>query len=152
MINKKPSLIPKLVFLFIGIVSCIWFIIRVIPKPSRATYPCQRIAFPIASSFVIWLMGIFASFALFKNSSKMLMKREFATTFFALTTSVMFVIFSFYTKNPEIKNPGLDGTVIRENGIFNLKIDVQPNNKEAFNMTADTIKDEVPGIFLMIGD
>ena len=31
---------------------------RVIPKPSRASYPCQRAAFPIASGFVIWLCGV----------------------------------------------------------------------------------------------
>ena len=41
----------------VGIVAAIWFLVRVIPKPSRATYPCQRAAFPIASSFVIWLLG-----------------------------------------------------------------------------------------------
>ena|ERR1035438_4696976 len=34
-----------------------WFLLRVIPKPSRATYPCQRAAFPIASAFVLWLSG-----------------------------------------------------------------------------------------------
>src|SRR6516164_6451570 len=39
-----------------GLFSVFWFLIRVIPKPSRALYPCQRVAFPIASSFVIWLM------------------------------------------------------------------------------------------------
>jgi hypothetical protein len=30
---------------------------RVIPKPSRAAYPCQRAAFPLASAFVVWLAG-----------------------------------------------------------------------------------------------
>ena len=41
----------------LGLFSLLWFLIRVIPKPSRATYPCQRIAFPVATSFVIWLMA-----------------------------------------------------------------------------------------------
>ena len=35
-----------------------------IPKPSRATYPCQRAAFPVASAFVLWvcasMAGIFS--------------------------------------------------------------------------------------------
>ncbi len=31
-----------------GLLALIWFLIRVIPKPSRATYPCQRVAFPLA--------------------------------------------------------------------------------------------------------
>ncbi len=49
------------IFPIVGALSLLWFLIRVLPKPSRATYPCQRVAFPLASSFVIWLSGILAS-------------------------------------------------------------------------------------------
>ncbi len=41
-----------------GLICLIWFLIRVIPKPSRATYPCQRVAMPIATSFVVWVVGL----------------------------------------------------------------------------------------------
>jgi hypothetical protein len=44
-----------------GLLALVWFLIRVIPKPSRATYPCQRVAFPLASGFVIWLTGAIGS-------------------------------------------------------------------------------------------
>ncbi len=40
-----------------GLVALIWFLVRVIPKPSRARYPCQRAALPLASGFVVWLLG-----------------------------------------------------------------------------------------------
>lgn len=50
----------------IGLGALVWFLIRVIPKPSRASYPCQRAAFPIASAFVIWLTATFSGFFLFK--------------------------------------------------------------------------------------
>lgn len=43
-----------------GALALLWFLVRVIPKPSRASYPCQRAAFPIASGFVIWLCGVLA--------------------------------------------------------------------------------------------
>src|SRR5207244_1457307 len=43
-----------------GAAALIWFLVRVIPKPGRASYPCQRAAFPVATSFVIWLCGVFA--------------------------------------------------------------------------------------------
>jgi hypothetical protein len=43
-----------------GAAALLWFLIRVIPKPSRAAYPCQRAAFPAASAFVIWACGILA--------------------------------------------------------------------------------------------
>ncbi|HWH69940.1 MAG TPA: DUF362 domain-containing protein, partial [Candidatus Sulfotelmatobacter sp.] len=42
-------------------VALIWFLVRVIPKPGRASYPCQRAAFPLASACVIWLLGLKAS-------------------------------------------------------------------------------------------
>jgi len=45
----------------IGLVSLIWVLVRVIPKPSRAAYPCQRAAAPLASGFVVWLLGLLAS-------------------------------------------------------------------------------------------
>ncbi len=51
----------KWLFPITGLAALIWFLVRVIPKPTRATYPCQRVAAPLASSFVIWLMGILGS-------------------------------------------------------------------------------------------
>ena len=44
-----------------GLLSLLWFLVRVIPKPSRAAYPCQRVAFPIASSFVVWVLALLGS-------------------------------------------------------------------------------------------
>ncbi len=51
-----------------GLVSLIWFLIRVVPKPSRATYPCQRVAAPLASGFVIWIMGLFGAGVSFRKA------------------------------------------------------------------------------------
>ena len=44
-----------------GVASLVWFLVRVIPKPSRAAYPCQRAAFPVASGFVLWLAAVAGS-------------------------------------------------------------------------------------------
>jgi len=44
-----------------GLASLIWFLVRVVPKPSRAGYPCQRVAAPLASSFVLWLLAVAGS-------------------------------------------------------------------------------------------
>jgi hypothetical protein len=46
---------------FIGLFALIWFLARVVPKPSRASYPCQRLALPLASTFVLWVLGAVAS-------------------------------------------------------------------------------------------
>lgn len=48
----------RLVWLLVSAFAFFWFLSRVIPKPIRATYPCQRAAFPLATTFVIWLLGI----------------------------------------------------------------------------------------------
>ena len=45
----------------IGFFSLLWFLIRVVPRPSRASYPCQRFAFPLASTFIVWILGILSS-------------------------------------------------------------------------------------------
>ena len=56
----------------IGLFSLIWFLIRVIPKPSRAAYPCQRAAAPLASAFVIWLTGLIASTLAYRKAKRSL--------------------------------------------------------------------------------
>jgi len=69
----------------IGLFSLVWFLIRVIPKPSRATYPCQRFAFPLASGFVIWLVGLAGSAAAFRKArSSFVRSRYFVGALFIL--------------------------------------------------------------------
>ncbi|HEX3045225.1 MAG TPA: cellulose binding domain-containing protein [Bacillota bacterium] len=58
-IGAKPqSNWKKWLFPITGLISLLWFLIRVVPKPSRARYPCQQAAMPLASGFVIWLLSI----------------------------------------------------------------------------------------------
>ena len=56
---KAESKTGKLRWMFpaAGLLSLLWFLFRVVPKPSRAAYPCQRAAAPLAGGFVIWLAG-----------------------------------------------------------------------------------------------
>ena len=56
---------------FVGLASLLWFLIRVIPKPSRAAYPCQRAAFPLASGFVVWLTGIIVSSLAYRKARRL---------------------------------------------------------------------------------
>jgi hypothetical protein len=46
----------------VGALALAWFLLRVIPKPSRASYPCQRAAFPLASAFVLWAVATCGGF------------------------------------------------------------------------------------------
>jgi hypothetical protein len=42
----------------VGGLSLLWFLLRVGPKPSRAAYPCQRAALPLAGAFLAWLAAV----------------------------------------------------------------------------------------------
>jgi Domain of unknown function (DUF362) len=55
---RRKHRVGRWAFLGAGIGSLVWFLVRVIPKPSRAAYPCQRAAAPFASAFVIWLVAV----------------------------------------------------------------------------------------------
>jgi hypothetical protein len=66
--NRIASKWTKTLLALIGFLSLIWFLIRVIPKPSRATYPCMRVAFPMASTFVVWLIGLGSSVFLVRKA------------------------------------------------------------------------------------
>jgi hypothetical protein len=57
-------------WLVAGLMSLIWFLVRVIPKPSRAAYPCQRAAAPLASGFVLWLLSVVAGMVAWRKSKE----------------------------------------------------------------------------------
>jgi hypothetical protein len=48
-------------FPVVGFFALLWFLIRVVPRPSRVRYPCQQVAGPLAFSFLAWLGGMVAS-------------------------------------------------------------------------------------------
>ncbi len=76
------------IFPIAGLVSLIWFLVRVIPKPSRATYPCQRLAFPLASGFVAWLVGLGASAVAFKKARLNFARRRYVVALVCVTVSI----------------------------------------------------------------
>ncbi len=76
------------IFPIAGLVSLIWFLVRVIPKPSRATYPCQRLAFPLASGFVAWLVGLGASAMAFRKARLNFARRRYVVTLVCVAVSI----------------------------------------------------------------
>src|SRR5271157_549251 len=41
-----------------GLLALIWYLVRVVPKPSRAAYPCQRVAAPIALGGILYWLSL----------------------------------------------------------------------------------------------
>ena len=63
----------KLLFPLLGMAAIIWFLLRVVPKPSRASYPCQKIAASLAGSSIGYFVSILGGCRFFdflvKNSN-----------------------------------------------------------------------------------
>jgi hypothetical protein len=91
----KKSTYIKITFILTGILSTVWFLIRVIPKPARASYPCMRVAAPVMSGFVIYLMSVVGSVAAFKKAKLSFIRQNYfyaAIFLFVAFAGSLFVI------------------------------------------------------------
>jgi len=90
---KLPA---QIIFFVIGFLSTIWFLIRVIPKPSRANYPCVRATAPFMSAFVIWLLSLAGSVLIFKKAfEKLITSRYLAALGFVVIGIIILVTFNY---------------------------------------------------------
>jgi parallel beta-helix repeat protein len=100
--HKKKRFYLLWLMPIIGFLSLLWFLIRVIPKPSRSTYPCQRMAAPFATGFVIWLTGLIGSAVAYRRA-KLLMRQSrymVALLCVAVSISAVWISLSFTTEEP----------------------------------------------------
>ena len=88
-IRKLPWLIWLLPV--VGLASLIWFLVRVIPKPSRATYPCQRLAGPLAGGFVVWIVGLVGSTLVYRRARRLLRKSRYVLGIICAAAAVAIV-------------------------------------------------------------
>lgn len=108
-IPRKFKLSYRLSFLILGLVSTAWFLIRVIPKPSRAGYPCMRAAAPFMSSFMVYLLSLAGSVFLFRRARKFLYQHRFAAAGSAFLGSI--IIFLAVSVLDSNKASAVDGTL-----------------------------------------
>jgi len=100
--NKKHHRLRKWFFPILGLVSLIWFLIRVIPKPSRATYPCMRAAAPAAASFVTWVIGVFGFAALIKKSKEHARRAKYISAISVFGIGLIFAFMLTLSSVPDI--------------------------------------------------
>jgi len=87
--GKAPA---RISFFVLGILSTIWFLIRVIPKPSRVYYPCIKTASPFMASFVMYILSITATAFSFKKY-KQLMNSGRGIAAFCFLSLAIFMLF-----------------------------------------------------------
>jgi hypothetical protein len=82
---QKIRVPAKIVYIVVSILATVWFLVRVIPKPSRATYPCMQVAAPMMSGLVIWILALAgAGFAFKKAKHKLLETKYLAAVLFLI--------------------------------------------------------------------
>jgi hypothetical protein len=54
-----------------GLACLVWMLIRVIPKPSRAEYPCMKVAAPLAGGFVAYIAGMAIALFSLKKAARL---------------------------------------------------------------------------------
>jgi uncharacterized protein (DUF362 family) len=72
----------------LGAAALLWFLLRVIPKPSRASYPCQRAAFPLASAFVLWMCATISGMFSIVSMRRMVRRYRYAAVAMAAVTAI----------------------------------------------------------------
>ena len=97
---------PKLLFFLLGIISTIWFLIRVVPKPSRATYPCMQVAAPLMSGFVVYLLSLGGITLALKKAGKNLARARYMAAGSFIIVAVVGLIFTL-TNGTEFSFAGL---------------------------------------------
>jgi hypothetical protein len=97
----KSKLLRKNFWFWVaGLSAFIWFILRSGTNPKRLAYPCQRVAFPMASTFLLALIGLFAGTLLFRR----LIKYSWSV---AAIVFFSFALVSSATKTNAVKSVGL---------------------------------------------
>ncbi len=100
--KKKVTLFKRIIPFILGLGALLWFLVRVIPKPSRATYPCQRAAFPMASAFVLWVAACIASIGIIKRAGVLFKKQNLIKGFLFLILGTGIFITAKFVYFPEI--------------------------------------------------
>jgi len=99
---QSSRLYSKLIFFVAGGISTIWFLVRVIPKPGRAAYPCMQAAAPVASSFVLYIIGLASSVILFRKSKRLIIRSRYLAGLAVLIAALGMVIISETTRNEKV--------------------------------------------------
>ena len=105
---KDHKLYRKFLFLTMGISTTVWFLVRVIPKPSRAAYPCMQASAPVMSAFVLYLLSLVGGVTAWMKAKTFIKNRKFgyATLFIliALTCTTIFAVQNSDTLYAQLKS------------------------------------------------
>jgi hypothetical protein len=101
-LTMKKIKFSNLFIPLLGFGALLWFLIRVIPKPSRATYPCMRAAYPIASGFILYVISLSGSVFAFGKAKKHFKDSRYWAMSIFIVAAVIMGFFTFQTDRPVV--------------------------------------------------
>ncbi len=111
---------PRWAFLLTGFLALAWYLIRVIPKPSRAQYPCQQASSALGLGFLVYLASLAGSIfsyrkarTFFKNS-----KNVYGMLFLAISALSFFVFVGSNWTPSYAQNVVVNAPIGTAKGIF----------------------------------
>lgn len=87
---KKAANPYSILFHLVGIVSIIWFLTRVLPKPDRIRYPCQQMTMTVATGYIAFWVIMWS--AMFHGLAIWVRKAKYKTTAIIPVLLVSFVL------------------------------------------------------------
>jgi hypothetical protein len=93
----------KIIFITISVLATLWFLVRVIPKPSRATYPCMQVAAPVMSGFFIWILSVTASWMAFKKTKIQFIKAKYIAAVSFAIAGIFFAVIAITSNTSSVK-------------------------------------------------
>ena len=108
---RNHNIPPRLTIIILGVISTVWFLVRVIPKPSRAGYPCMRVAAPFMSGLIVYLISV-AGLTYVSRISK----RKIINIRYGSTILLIFGVLVIFAINPAINLNNLNQDITWKTG------------------------------------
>lgn len=121
--GRPVKALKKWIIPIFSILSIIWILIRLIPKPQRATYPCMKIAIPFASSFLLYISSFIASVLLFKKAFRKISETKFLFAGVLLLFGFVFTITTILIN----KNISIASVLSANEDYYNYEDPLGPN-------------------------
>lgn len=100
--SRRRKVLARATFIILGFASTLWFLVRVIPKPTRATYPCMRAAAPVMSGFFIYLLGLTTTLLAFKKTRKLISSARYAAALGVVMIGLIAAFVSLTDDSPPV--------------------------------------------------
>ena len=118
--GRPVKALKKWIIPVFSILSLIWILIRVIPKPQRAAYPCMKVAIPFASTYILYIGGLLTSVVVFKKALRKLYESKFLLAGLLLLIGLAFSLLTLFVNKKVL--------YANETVSYNFEDPLGPNN------------------------